>query len=97
MKLKKLLILFVALLLSAASLAKVNINTANVDELSALSGIGEAKAMAIIDYREANGDFSAVDELVNVKGIGQGTLDKLKDDLSVTGKTDLSDVEHLSQ
>lgn len=82
---------------TSAVLAKVNINTANFDELSALSGIGEAKAAAIIEYREEHGEFASVDELTKVKGIGQATLDKLRMDLSVKGKTDLSDVKNLSK
>ncbi len=58
----------------------VNINTANIDELSAgLSGVGKIKAQAIITYREENGAFDAVDSLTNVKGIGPATLEKNRD------------------
>ena len=56
----------------------VNINTASRNELDALPGIGEVLAQRIIDYRRANGAFSSVDELLNVKGIGEKTLDKLR-------------------
>lgn len=56
----------------------ININTATAAELDALPGIGEVKARAIIDYRESNGPFTAPEELMNVKGIGQATYDKLK-------------------
>jgi len=56
----------------------VNINTATQSELIALPGIGASKARSIIAYRQANGEFKNVDELVNVKGIGQKTLMKLK-------------------
>jgi competence protein ComEA len=64
-------------------LAAVNINTASVDELSSLKGIGQVKAEAIIKYRDANGKFKSVSELANVKGIGEKTVAKLKDEVSV--------------
>ena len=63
--------------------ATVNINTADVDTLSALNGIGPAKAQAIIEYREKNGNFASVDELAAVNGIGEKTLEKLKAELTI--------------
>ncbi len=63
--------------------APVNINKAGVPELSTLPGIGAKKAQAIIDYRKANGDFKRVDDLINVKGIGPKTLEKLRPLLTV--------------
>lgn len=54
----------------------VNVNTASAEEISeSLKGIGLSKARLIVDYREANGSFLHVDELVNVKGIGVKTID----------------------
>jgi competence protein ComEA len=55
----------------------VNVNTASAEEISeALKGIGLSKARLIIDYRETNGTFLHIDELVNVKGIGIKTVDR---------------------
>lgn len=54
----------------------VNVNTASAEQISeALKGIGQSKAEAIVAYRDANGEFKHVDELVNVKGIGIRTVD----------------------
>lgn len=54
----------------------VNINTANAEEIAeSLKGVGLSKAEAIVSYRDANGAFKHVDELVNVKGIGIRTVD----------------------
>jgi competence protein ComEA len=58
----------------------VNINTASAEEISdSLKGIGLSKAQMIVSYREANGSFQHVDELVNVKGIGLKTIDRNRD------------------
>lgn len=55
----------------------VNINTATAEEIAdSLKGVGESKAQLIIQYRDENGAFTHVDELVNVKGIGISTVDK---------------------
>lgn len=58
----------------------VNVNTATAEEIAAnLKGIGPSKAKLIVAYREANGSFLHVDELVNVKGIGIKTIDQNRD------------------
>jgi len=62
------------------SIQMVNINSADVATLAkALNGVGEAKAQAIVDYREAYGAFKAVDELAEVKGIGMTMVDLNRD------------------
>lgn len=61
----------------------ININTATSRELQKLSGIGEVKAQAIIDYRSEHGGFASVDELINVKGIGEKTLEKIRSSITV--------------
>ena len=59
--------------------AQVNINTADAETLSSeLSGVGQSKAEAIVAYRELHGPYRHVEDLVNVKGIGTGTIEKNK-------------------
>lgn len=62
---------------------KVDLNTADENQLCTLSGIGLSKAKAIIAYREQNGPFGAVEELMNVEGIKEGTFSKIKDQIVV--------------
>ncbi|VEF47722.1 membrane bound high-affinity DNA-binding receptor [Bacillus freudenreichii] len=61
----------------------VNINKADLSELQTLSGIGPAKAQAIIDYREQDGPFKQAEDLKNVSGIGEKTFEKLQESISV--------------
>ncbi len=62
-----------------SSTATVNINTATAEELAAaLPGIGDVKAQSIVEYREAAGGFDSVDELINVSGIGEKTLESIR-------------------
>jgi len=63
--------------------APVNINTASLEELDALSGVGPATAQKIIDYRTANGPFKAVDDIKNVSGIGDAKFAAMKDKITV--------------
>lgn len=62
---------------------KINLNKATLAELQKISGIGAKRAQDIIDYRDAKGGFTSVEDLVNVSGIGEKTLEKLKSEVSV--------------
>jgi len=62
---------------------KVNLNTATKEQLMTLSGIGEAKASAIISYRESHGRFQNIEELMQVEGIKDGVFRKVKDQIKV--------------
>ncbi len=79
--------LFAAILIAAAGLAHaapVNINTADAATLAkALTGVGQARAEAIVTYRTVNGPFKKVDDLVAVDGIGTATLEKNRSNLTV--------------
>ena len=61
----------------------ISINTADLNELQELPGIGPSKAEAIIQYREENGAFKAIEDLQNISGIGEKTFEKLKDLISI--------------
>ena len=61
----------------------MNINTASINELKTLTGIGESKAKAIISYREKNGGFKSIDEIKKVSGIGNATYEKFKDNITI--------------
>ena len=84
-KVKQYLFGALAALTSSLLLAAVNINTATVDELKSLPGVGPAKAAAIVEYRSQHGSFKSVEELKEVKGIGEGIFNKLKDEVAVAG------------
>jgi competence protein ComEA len=61
----------------------VNINSASATELETLSGIGEVLAGTIIEYRDQNGPFASVDDLLDVSGIGPATLEEIRDQVTV--------------
>ena len=69
-----------------ATEGRVNINTAGLEELMALPGVGEVRAQAIIDDREANGPFVYPEELTRVRGIGEKTLAGLLDQITTGGQ-----------
>jgi competence protein ComEA len=85
-------LLCVGLLLAPAAMAqkskavpteKVNLNTATVEQLQTLPGIGPSLAKTIVDYRTKSGKFNRIEELLNVKGIGEKKFQQIKDRLTV--------------
>ena len=62
---------------------KVNINTAGKEELMTLTGIGEAKAQSILDYREEHGRFGSIEDLMLIEGIKEGVFNKIKEDITI--------------
>ena len=67
-----------------SSTNQVNINTATKEELMTLSGIGESKATQIISYRETNGPFQKIEDIMNISGIKEGIFSKIKDYITVS-------------
>lgn len=61
----------------------ININTATKEELMTLTGIGESKALSIISYRETEGKFKAIEDIMNITGIKNGVFDKIKNQIKV--------------
>ena len=62
--------------------SRININTASIEELTSLSGIGEGKAKKIIEYREKS-KFNSIEDILNVSGIGNSLYEKIKDNIEV--------------
>ena len=62
---------------------KIDLNTADVSQLTTLTGVGESKALAIIAYREENGPFTSIEDIMNVPGIKEGTYEKIKDKIAI--------------
>ena len=73
---------------SAAAKTTVNLNTATLDQLTALPGIGPKTAELILQYRTKNGGFKKIEELMNIKGIGEKSFLKIKPLVSAPPKTD---------
>lgn len=66
----------------------VDLNRASVEELKTLKGVGDVIAKRIVEYRENNGGFEKIEDIMKVKGIGEKTFLKLKDRLTVSAKSD---------
>ena len=69
----------------AFALEKINLNTATIEQLMELRGVGEKTAAKIVEYRNKK-QFNSVEELANVKGVGEKTLAKIRDQLTVAAK-----------
>lgn len=75
---------FLSVIFSLSHAAAIDINTADAAALAAgITGIGPSKAQAIIEYRDANGRFASIDDLVKVQGIGFKTLDRIREFVTV--------------
>ena len=79
---------------TAAPSGVVNINTADAAQLAYLPHVGVKAAQRIIDYRKAHGSFAKVTDLMEVKGFGEKSFERLRPYLSVDGKTTLSEKVH---
>lgn len=62
---------------------KININTADINKLKEIPGIGDVKANSIIMYRESNGNFKSIEDLKNIDGIGEKTFEKIKNNIKI--------------
>lgn len=62
---------------------KININTATEEELKTLDGIGDSFAKRIIEYRNINGEFNQIEDLMQISGIGESVFEKIKNDICV--------------
>lgn len=71
----------------------VNINTAGIEELKTLWGVNDIRAERIIDYREANGPFQTLEELVDVSGIGWGIFGRIEDDITISQSSTLREFD----
>ncbi|OPL15868.1 MAG: hypothetical protein AVO38_09255 [delta proteobacterium ML8_D] len=76
--------IILVLFLFVSAFAAINLNTADQATLESISGIGPAKASAIIKYRNEHGSFKSVDELLNIKGIGPKVLENLRGQVEVS-------------
>ncbi len=79
---KKIVAAFATLVAAVQLMAGVNLNTASAEELESLKGIGPSTAAKIIEYRKAH-KFNSIEDVMNVKGIGEKTFLRIKDELEV--------------
>jgi len=77
------LVFYVVGLAGAEDNEKININTATIEELATLQGIGEKKAKSIVEHRENAGFFATIEDLKDVKGVGDKIFNKIKDQIAV--------------
>ncbi|MGH9464349.1 MAG: ComEA family DNA-binding protein, partial [Thermoanaerobaculia bacterium] len=75
----------------AAAQGTVNLNTASAQQLALLPRVGETVAQRIIAFREANGPFKAVEELMLVEGIGERTFEQMRPHVALSGETTLAE------
>ncbi|MGN8157760.1 ComEA family DNA-binding protein [Salinisphaera sp. RV14] len=80
-----------SLLYATTALAVVNVNTATVDQLQTLDGIGSVKAQAIVKDRQANGDYDSLGQLSRVNGIGAKTIESLRSEATVNDESASAD------
>lgn len=80
-----------------APAGKININTASAEQLTALPGVGEKLAARIVEHRQKSGSFKSVQELLNVKGIGEKNLAKIQTYLTLGEKGDKAEPAKVSQ
>jgi competence protein ComEA len=82
---------------SPSTTGVVNINTADAEQLQLLPRVGPALANRIVEFREANGPFQNVDEILAVKGIGESSFEKLEPYIVTSGATTLADKVRLAR
>ena len=90
------LLLSIAAAASAAPEGKVNINTADAEALALLPRVGGVVAKRIVDFRQENGDFSAIEDLMLVQGIGERTFEQMEPYLTLEGETTLKEKVRVS-
>ncbi|MGC9324474.1 MAG: ComEA family DNA-binding protein [Desulfomonilia bacterium] len=72
----------------------INVNTATVEELTWLPGVGDKVAQNIVDFRQANGPFTSLDDLIKIKGIGEARMKEIKPFLTLEGETTYKPTGH---
>jgi competence ComEA-like helix-hairpin-helix protein len=83
--------------IAAAAEGRVNINSANADQLSLLPRVGAVVSQRIIDFREQNGEFKSPEDLMLVEGIGEKTFELMEEYVTVSGETTLKEKVRISR